>query len=153
MFQDRLGELYDPIECWTSSLRSRSGLPEYMGYRSTAPFTIKGSDLSKAMFKLLLHSSYRYAAPFSRKRFCTDTVYHCEVLLTAGDSNDWFSLSPRRLQAVRRSQHVPSCFVFCFPTHRSKTPVVLMQQLLLSRVVCRFMLCLHQINTVISIGS
>lgn len=114
MFQDRLGELYDPIECWTSSLRSRSGLAEYMGYRGAAPFTIRGSDLSKAMFKLLLHSSYRHAAQFSRKRFCTDTVYHCEVFMTAGDSNDWFSLNQTRLQKVRGSQRAHSCFILSF---------------------------------------
>lgn len=116
-FQERLGELYDPIECWTSSLRSRSGLPDYVGHDGAAPFTMRGSNLSKAMFRLLLHSSYRHAAPFSRKRFCTDTVYHCEVFMTAGDSNDWFSLNHTTLHKVCRSQMHLLDFSFSFPTH------------------------------------
>lgn len=68
------------------------------------PFTMGGRDISKRIWKMLLQTSYRCAASFSRKRFGIDTVYHFEIFMTSGDSNNLFALTAEQLQKVCRHQ-------------------------------------------------
>jgi hypothetical protein len=131
------------MECWTSSLRSRSGLLGYTGSPAAAPFTMRGHDLSNAMFKLLHQSSYRHAAPFSRKRLSNDTVYHCEVFMTAGDSNDWFSLNPTRFQEVSSNHHTTFSLEQVFRLTGSAIHVAAMRLSRLLRIVCCLLLYLR----------
>lgn len=101
LFQDCFGDLYDPVKCWTSSLRSRCGLPEFENRSlNLSSFTLQGSDLSNAIWKLLLQSSFRHVEAFSREDYEIDPVYHFEVFMTEGDSTDWFSMETKQLEMV-----------------------------------------------------
>lgn len=119
MFEDTFGQLYKPAESWTSSLRSRAGLPTFQDDDSPAsicdictpsPFTFTGKDLSRAVWKLLSDAFLEHP---SRVGVNLDTTYHFEVGMILDEYDGRFSWKYSDIERVRIS--FPSCSKFEIP--------------------------------------
>lgn len=106
MFQDNLGQLYDPAECWTSSLRSRAGLPMVQNddgqtsqYNSSvsSPFTLRGKDLSQAVWKLLSGGFLKHPHQFGVN---INTTYHFEVGMILDEVDGIFAWDHQQIEKV-----------------------------------------------------
>lgn len=98
MFQDALGKLYEPVYCWTSSLRSRAGLPRWI-FGTPSPFTFEGKDLSRAIWKLLSNAFLEHPV---RVGVNLDTTYHFEVGMIVDEYDGRFAWRYSDIERVRR---------------------------------------------------
>lgn len=107
MFQETLGELYDPAVSWTSTLRSRAGLPEFRNedcpvsvsdHCTPSPFTLTGRELSVAVWKLLSNAILEHPV---RVGFSLDITYHFEVGMILDESNGKFTWRHSDVERVR----------------------------------------------------
>lgn len=108
MFQDTFGQLYEPAESWTSGLRSRAGLPIFQENRQhsvcpncvPSPFTLKGEDISRAVWKLLLGAFLEHP---SRVGANLNTTYHFEVGMIPDENDGRFDWTYSDIERVRKA--------------------------------------------------
>lgn len=107
MFEDTFGQLYEPAHFWTSSLRSRAGLPIFQDEDSPAsirhlctpsPFTLRGKDLSRAVWRLLSDAFLKHFLRFSVN---LDITYHFEVGMILDEYGGRFAWGCSDIERVR----------------------------------------------------
>lgn len=95
LFERHLGKHFDPLKHWTSSLRTRAGLPAPEKSSGKAAFTIAGAH-ALAVTKLLITQGYSQAEIWKDMK----PTYHFEVAASAGDADSTFIWSTGELKRV-----------------------------------------------------
>lgn len=96
LFQRELRKYYDPVLHWTSQLRTRAGLPEFLENTHHASFTMSGPVITGKVTELLTKRGWKGLAQGSTRR-----IYHFDVGVSAGGLDDKFEWSTSQLRMVR----------------------------------------------------
>jgi hypothetical protein len=103
VFEQHIGEAYNPSIHWTSNFRELAGF-SCMGasFEQSTPFTISDRIASRAVTTFLHRAGYTASA----KWYGCAPVYHFDVAPSAGDWRAPFSCDSRRFEMV-------STLIFC----------------------------------------
>lgn len=102
LLQSQFGDVYNPIQHWTSVLRGRSGLPPYSGLTSYASFTLTEPAIVDKMTDFLIKFGYSETPKWQDRIRKHPHVFHLEVAATSGSKDTSFAFTTSQVEKVCR---------------------------------------------------